>query len=121
GEFQRTADDAVRLCVAAQKRAGVDVVTDGEQRRDSYASFVGALLDNCQLIPVTDLLPYVDDPAEFERELQALDVPAETVRHPAVFGRLGRSRPLALHEDQFPRTLTDKPRKVALPGPYLLT
>jgi 5-methyltetrahydropteroyltriglutamate--homocysteine methyltransferase len=120
-EFQRTADDAVRLCVASQIRAGVDVVTDGEQRRDSYASFVGGLLDNCQLIPITDLLPYVDDPAEFERDLRSLDVPAETVRHPAVFGRLGRSLPLALREAQFLSTVTDKPRKVALPGPYLLT
>jgi 5-methyltetrahydropteroyltriglutamate--homocysteine methyltransferase len=120
-EFQRTADDAVRLSVAAQQRAGVDVVTDGEQRRDNYASFVGGRLDNCQLIPVTDLLPYVDDPVEFERELRALDVPAETVRHPAVFGHLGRSRPLVLHEARFVRTLTDQPRKVALPGPYLLT
>ena len=61
-EFQSTADDAVRLAVEAQLRAGVDVVTDGEQRRDSYASFVGGLLDNCQLIPLTDLLPLVDDP-----------------------------------------------------------
>jgi len=120
-DFQQTADDAVRLSVAAQERAGVDVFTDGEQRRDSYASFVGAILDNCQLIPVTDLLPYVDDPVEFERELRALDVPAETVRHPAVFGALGRSRPLAVDEARFVKTLTDKPVKVALPGPYLLT
>lgn len=119
-EFQQTADDAVRLCVAAQLRAGVDVITDGEQRRDSYASFVGAILDNCQLIPVTDLLPYVDDPEQFERELRALDVPAETVRHPAVFGPLGRSRPLAVDEARFARTLTAAPIKVALPGPYLL-
>ena len=61
-DFQATADDAVRLAVEAQLRAGVDVVTDGEQRRDSYASFVGGRLDNCQLIPLTDLLPLVDDP-----------------------------------------------------------
>ena len=59
-DFHETADDAVRLAVEAQLRAGVDVVTDGEQRRDSYASFVGGRLDNCQLIPITDLLPYVD-------------------------------------------------------------
>src|SRR5690606_14021156 len=59
--FQATADDAVRLALDAQLRAGVDVVTDGEQRRDSYASFVGGRLDNCQLIPLTDLLPLVDD------------------------------------------------------------
>lgn len=119
--FQASADDAVQLAVAAQLRAGVDVVTDGEQRRDSYASFVGGLLDNCQLIPLTDLLPYVYDPEEFERELRALDVPAGEVRHPAVFGPLGRSRPLAGQELHFLRTVTDRPAKIALPGPYLLT
>ncbi len=119
--FQQTADDAVRLALDGQLRAGVDVLTDGEQRRDNYASFVGGLLDNCQLIPITDLLAYVDDPQQFERELRALDVPAAKVRHPAVFGPLGRSRPLAVHEMQFVRHLSDLPVKVALPGPYLLT
>ena len=119
--FQATASDAVRLAVEAQLRAGVDVVTDGEQRRDSYASFVGGILDNCQLIPLTDLLPLVEDPEEFERELRALDVPAGDVRHPAVFGPLGRSRPIAVHELEFLKTLTAKPVKIALPGPYLLT
>jgi len=120
-EFEATAQDAVRLAVDAQLRAGVDVVTDGEQRRDNYASFVGGLLDNCQLIPLTDLLPLVEDPEEFAAELRSLDVPASEVRHPAVFGPLGRSRPLALHEFVFARTLTLAPVKVALPGPYLLT
>jgi 5-methyltetrahydropteroyltriglutamate--homocysteine methyltransferase len=120
-EFQATADDAVRLAVEAQLRAGVDVVTDGEQRRDSYASFVGALLDNCQLIPLTDLSAMVDHPDEFENELRALDVPAADVRHPVMYGPLGRSRPLALHEFEFAKSITSKPVKVALPGPYLLT
>jgi len=119
-DFQATADDAVRLAVEAQLRAGVDVVTDGEQRRDSYASFVAARLDNCQLIPLTDLLPLVDDPEHFEQELRALDVPAAEVRHPAVFGPLGRSRPIAVHEARFLRGLTERPLKIALPGPYLL-
>jgi 5-methyltetrahydropteroyltriglutamate--homocysteine methyltransferase len=119
-DFQATADDSVRLVVESQMRAEVDVVTDGEQRRDSYASFVAGILDNCQLIPLTDLLPLVDDPEEFERELRALDVPAGEVRHPAVFGPLGRSKPLAVHELEFVKTLTTKPVKIALPGPYLL-
>ncbi len=119
--FQRTADDAVRLAVAAQARAGVHVMTDGEQRRDSYSSFVASRLDNCQLIPLTDLLPLVDDPEEFERELRALDVPAGDVRHPAVFGPLGRSKGIAVHEALFTQSLTQLPVKVALPGPYLLT
>lgn len=120
-EFERAADDAVRLAVGAQLRSGGDVVTDGEQRRDNYASFVGTRLENCQLIPLTDLLPLVDDPEKFRKELEALDVPAADIRHPALFGRLRRAAPLAVHELDFLRTLTDKPAKVALPGPYLLT
>ena len=120
-EFHATADDAVRLNVDAQLRAGVDVLTDGEQRRDSYASFVGGLLDNCQLIPLSDLAAIVDDPEKFEMELRGLDVPATDVRHPVVYGKLGRSRPLAVHEMEFARTCTDLPIKIALPGPYLLT
>ena len=120
-DYQDTANDAVRLSLDAQIRAGADVLSDGEQRRDSYASFVGGLLDNCQLIPLSDLTAMVDDPEEFELELRALDVPAAEVRHPVVFGSLGRSGSLALHEFEFSRSCTDRPVKVALPGPYLLT
>lgn len=119
--FHETADDAVRLIAGAQQRAGATVFTDGEQRRDSYASFVATRLDHCQLVPLTDLLPLVEDPAAFEAELRALDVPAGEVRHPGVFGRLQRSRPIAVHEFDFLRKLTPAPIKVALPGPYLLT
>lgn len=120
-DFQTTADDAVRLVLDYQRQAGVDVLTDGEQRRDSYAGFVGAILDNCQLIPLTDLLPYVSDPESFAAELRALDVPATEVRHPAVFGPLARSRPLAVAEYEFVAKRSPLPVKIALPGPYLLT
>jgi 5-methyltetrahydropteroyltriglutamate--homocysteine methyltransferase len=120
-DFHKTADDAVRLAVEAQLRAGVDVVTDGEQRRDDYASFVGVHLDNCQLIPLVDLLAYVDHPQEFAAALEKLDVPATKTRHPVVFGPLCRSRSLSVHEFEFARRLTDHPIKIALPGPYLLT
>ncbi len=119
--FQETADDAVRLIAAAQQRAGATMYTDGEQRRDSYASFVATRLDNCQLVPLIDLLPLVEDPAAFEAELRALDVPAADVCHPGVFGRIRRSRPLVAHEFDFLRSITPAPIKVALPGPYLLT
>ena len=67
GRVPADADDAVRLAVAAQERAGVDVVTDGEQRRDNYASFVGGRLDNCQLIPITDLLALRRGPGRVRR------------------------------------------------------
>jgi 5-methyltetrahydropteroyltriglutamate--homocysteine methyltransferase len=120
-ELQATANDAIRLVLDAQDRAGVDLVTDGEQRRDSYASFVGSRLANCQLIPISDLLPYVDDPEKFAEELKALDVQGSEIHHPAVLGPISRSKPLVLHELQYLQSITHKPCKVALPGPYLLT
>ena len=67
------------------------------------------------------LLPYVSDPVKFEKELRALDIPAHEVRHPAVFGRIARRQPLALHELKYVQSISDKPVKIALPGPYLLT
>src|SRR6185295_4020297 len=73
------------------------------------------------LIPLTALTAMVDDREKFEKELRALDVPAAEVRHPVVYGPLGRRRPLCVHEAEFVLSLTDKPVKVALPGPYLLT
>jgi 5-methyltetrahydropteroyltriglutamate--homocysteine methyltransferase len=119
--FHAIADLAVADLIVAQERAGVDVVTDGEQRRDSYASFIGNRLENCQLVPIVDLLSYVDEPDKFREELTALDVPAESVRHPAVFGKLARRTPIVVPELQFAQSRTSRPIKVALPGPYLLT
>ena len=48
-------------------------------------------------------------------------MPAGEVRHPVVYGKLGRSRSLAVHEIEYARTCSDIAVKVALPGPYLLT
>ncbi|MDZ4833752.1 MAG: 5-methyltetrahydropteroyltriglutamate--homocysteine methyltransferase [Candidatus Melainabacteria bacterium] len=120
-EFQESADDAVRLVIEQQLRVGADVITDGEQRRDNYSSFVGARLENVQLVPLIDLLPLVDHPEEFQRQLDSLDIPSSVVRHPAVFGKLSRKATLAAHESNFLRRITSSPIKVSLPGPYLLT
>lgn len=120
-EFDAVANDAVQLAVLAQTRAGVDLICDGEQRRDNYASFVGMRLNGAQLIPVTDLLPLVDDPEEFQKELASLDVPADKVRHPAVLGRLSRKGTIACDELEYLTSISNLPAKIALPGPYLLS
>lgn len=120
-QFDATADDAVRLAVQAQLDAGVDVITDGEQRRDNYASFIGSVVDNCQLVPLVDLFALVDDPEKFKTELKSLDVPADKVRHPVVFGPIGLSNNLTVRDARLLRSLTDKPVKMTLPGPYLLS
>ena len=120
-DFQTTADDAVRLCLDAQVRAGADVLTDGEQRRDSYASFVGGMLDNCQLIPLSDLTAMVDDPENSSRNCvhwMFLRPRSGTLWSTVVWGAAGLCRSMSLNS---PGNCANLPIKVALPGPYLLT
>ncbi len=120
-EFDRLADDEVRRCVAHQVDAGVDIVVDGEHRRDNFYSFVTDKLDGTQLMSLAEMLDTVDDKAAFEDMLSTLDVPASAIRNPTCTGKLARREPLAVEELKFVQQLTDKPVKVTLPGPYLLT
>ncbi len=120
-EFDAVADSEVRRCVALQVEAGVDVVVDGEQRRDNFYSFVTDKLDGTRLMSLAEMLDTVEDKTAFEEMLATLDVPASAIRNPTCTGRLARREPLAVDELRFVQQLTDKPVKVALPGPYLLT
>jgi 5-methyltetrahydropteroyltriglutamate--homocysteine methyltransferase len=120
-EFDRVADGEVRRCVDAQLAAGVDVVVDGEQRRDNFYSFVTEKLAGTQLMSLAEMLDTVEDKSGFEEMLDTLDVPASAIRNPTCVGRLARREPLAVDDLRFVQQLTDKPIKVTLPGPYLLT
>lgn len=119
--FAEVADREVRACVEAQLEAGVDVVVDGEQRRDNFYSFVTDKLDGTRLMSLAEMLDTVEDKAGFEDMLDTLDVPASAIRNPTCVGRLARREPLAVDELRFVQQMTDKPVKVSLPGPYLLT
>lgn len=119
--FAEVADREVRACVEAQLDAGVDVVVDGEQRRDNFYSFVTDKLDGTRLMSLAEMLDTVEDKAGFEDMLDTLDVPASAIRNPTCVGRLARREPLAVDELRFVQQMTDKPVKVSLPGPYLLT
>jgi 5-methyltetrahydropteroyltriglutamate--homocysteine methyltransferase len=120
-EFERVADEAVLETLRLQEEAGVDLVTDGEQRRDNFYSFVAEKLDGVRLMSLAEMLDLVEDKDGFERILQTLDVPAFAIRNPTCVGKIERRVPLALDEYRFLRQHTDRPIKVPLPGPYLLT
>lgn len=120
-DFKKIADNAVIECLKAQEEAGIDIVSDGEQGRDNFISFVADKLENVKMLTVAELLDYVEDKASFEEILGTLDVPAYSLSNPAATGRIKRRSPLALNEYQFLRKHTDRAIKVALPGPYLLT
>lgn len=120
-EFQSLADAEIRRCVEIQEEAGVDIIVDGELRRDNFYSFITDKVEGTQLMSLAEMLDTVEDKAAFEEMLQTLDAPAFAIRNPTCVGKLRRREPLAADEYRFTKTLTDKPVKVTLPGPYLLT
>jgi 5-methyltetrahydropteroyltriglutamate--homocysteine methyltransferase len=120
-EFDAQADAAVLDLLRMQEDVGVDIVTDGEQRRDNFYSFVADKLSGVQLMSLQEMLDIIEDKATFERILQTLDVPAYSLSNPTCVGKLARKKPLAVDELRFLRKHTDRPVKIPLPGPYLLT
>ncbi len=121
GEFNAVADEEVRRCVQIQLDAGVDIIVDGEQRRDSFYSFITDKVAGTRLMSLAEMLETVEDKASFEEMLTTLDVPASAIKNPTCISKLSRREPLAVQELRFVRQLTDKPVKMTLPGPYLLT
>jgi 5-methyltetrahydropteroyltriglutamate--homocysteine methyltransferase len=120
-ECDRAADEAVLEVLRTQEEIGVDLVTDGEQRRDNFYSFVADKLSGVQLMTLAEMLEVIEDKAAFERILQTLDVPAYSISNPTCVGRIERQKPLAVDELRFVKRHTSKPIKITLPGPYLMT
>src|SRR5271154_1739733 len=120
-EFNRIADDAVLAAIKYQEDAGVDIVADGEMRRDNFYSFVVEKLSGMRLMKLSQLLDYMKDRAGFEEILRALDVPAFAIKSPIAVERLRESEEgLALDEAHFLKQHTRRQTKVPIPGPYLL-
>ncbi|MGF1473469.1 MAG: vitamin-B12 independent methionine synthase [Rubrobacteraceae bacterium] len=120
-EFNQVADEAVLEVLRLQDIAGVDIVTDGEQRRDNFFSFVAEKLNGVEMMTLAEMLDFVEDKNGFEQILQTLDVPAFSISNATCVGKVSRAKPLAVDELKFLKQHTDKPVKVPLPGPYLLT
>lgn len=120
-EFTTVAENEIRRTVALQEQAGLDIVVDGEHRRESFYAFITDKVAGTKLMSLADMLDFVEDKAEFEEMLRTMDMPASAVKNPTCIGKLSRREPLALGDLQFLRTITAKPVKITLPGPYLLT
>ncbi len=120
-DFDAIADQEVIASLRSQEDAGVDIVTDGEQRRDNFYSFAVDKLSGMRLMKVSELLDYAKDRARMEEVLRALDVPAFAIKSPIVLGKLGKRDGLALDELAFMKRHTDRQIKIPLPGPYMLT
>jgi 5-methyltetrahydropteroyltriglutamate--homocysteine methyltransferase len=120
-EFNTEADKAVLECLRYQDEAGVDIVSDGEQRRDNFYSFIVEKLDGVQLMSLAEVMEHVEDKASFDEILRSQDAPAFAIHNTTVVDKIRRNKYLAMDELEFLKKHTDKPIKIALPGPYLLT
>jgi 5-methyltetrahydropteroyltriglutamate--homocysteine methyltransferase len=96
--------DAVALAVIEQERLGLDIVTDGEVRRESYSNRFATSLDGIDL----------------DRPGQAVDRTGATVPVPRVVGPIRRLRPVEVDVVAQVRRHTDRPLKVTLPGPFTM-
>jgi 5-methyltetrahydropteroyltriglutamate--homocysteine methyltransferase len=121
-EFNRIADDAVLAAIKYQEDAGVDIVADGEMRRDNFYSFVVEKLSGMRLMKLSELLDYMKDRAGFEEILRGLDVPAFAIKSPIAVEKVrGSEDGISLDEARFLKAHTHRQTKVPIPGPYLLT
>jgi 5-methyltetrahydropteroyltriglutamate--homocysteine methyltransferase len=102
--LEQAQDDATIVAIRDMERAGLDVVTDGEIRRESYSNRFATALDGVD----------VETPGVIRNRLGQ-----ETVV-PRVVGRVRRTRPVELRDMQFLRRNTDRPAKITLPGPFTM-
>lgn len=103
--LQAAQDDATRLAILDQERAGLDIVTDGEIRRESYSNFFATALDGVDL----------DKPGK------ALDRSGEPVFVPRITGPIRRRHAVGVECVKFLRANTDRLIKFTVPGPFTMT
>ena len=103
--LEEAQDDATRLAVQDMERAGVDVITDGEMRRESYSNRFATALDGVDL----------DQPGV------ALDRTGHENPVPRVVGPIGRRWPVEVRDVEFLRSITDRRIKITVPGPFTMT
>jgi 5-methyltetrahydropteroyltriglutamate--homocysteine methyltransferase len=98
-------DDATVVAIRAQERAGLDVVTDGEIRRESYSNHFATALEGVD----------VDNPGT------ALDRSGHPNPVPRVVGPISRPHPVQVRDLEFLRANTDRPVKMTVPGPFTMS
>ncbi len=103
--LEQAQDEATVEAIRDQERAGVDIITDGEIRRESYSNRFANALDG------------IDD----KRIGEIIGRTGIKIPVPIVSGPIKRRRPVEVRDVQFLRANTDKTIKITLPGPFTMT
>lgn len=103
--LEEACNDATLLAIRDQERAGVDIVSDGEVRRESYSNRVATALGGID----------IDNPGT------AIDRTGHPNPVPRIAGPIRRERPIEVEDVKFLRANTDRRIKITLPGPFTMT
>jgi len=103
--LEEAQDDATRLAVQDMERAGVDVITDGEMRRESYSNRFATALEGVDL----------------DRPGVALDRTGHENPVPRVVGPVRRREAVEVRDVEFLRSITDRRIRITVPGPFTMT
>ena len=103
--LEQAQDDATELAVRAMERAGIDIVTDGEVRRESYSNHFVSVLDGLDM----------------ERPGTVAGRSGQEVRVPRVVGPIRRKRSADARHVAYLRSLTDRLVKATVPGPFTMS
>jgi len=97
-------DDATLLAIRDQERAGLDIVSDGEQRRESYSNRFATALDGVD----------IDNPGT------TLNRSGKPIPVPRITGKITRRRPVEVRDVELLRANTDRRIKATVPGPFTM-
>ena len=103
--LEQAQDDATLLAIRDMERAGIDVITDGEMRRESYSNRFATALDGVD----------IDNPATI------VGRSGRPSRVPRIVGRIRRRHPVEVRDVEFLRRNTDRTIKITLPGPFTMS
>jgi 5-methyltetrahydropteroyltriglutamate--homocysteine methyltransferase len=103
--LEEAQDDATLLAIAEQERAGLDIVTDGEMRRESYSNRFATALEGVD----------IDNPGT------ALDRSGHPNPVPRVVGPVARKHPVQVRDLEFLKAHTSRRTKMTVPGPFTMS
>jgi len=103
--LEEAQDDATILAIRDQERAGLDIITDGEIRRESYSNRFATALEGVDL----------ENPAQVVARSGKLNFV------PRVVSKIRRKHPVEVRDAEFLRANTDRRIKVTVPGPYTMS
>ncbi len=104
-ELEAKQDEATLLAIRDQERAGLDIISDGEQRRESYSNRFATALAG----------------VDTENPGTTINRSGKPIPVPRVTGKIRRKYPVEVRDMEFLRANTKKPVKMTVPGPFTLS